>query len=116
MARWRFIRFIWANPCAGRLATTSCCFFFMHFFSCRVSNILDFTCWQVDKRSAHFYSVDITEEEAKLGLVCRVRSTSKSKFKVSCKLVATICLSCSFDNLTTPLHFLWPRNFIFSYL
>lgn len=39
-------------------------------------------CRKVDKQSAHFYSVDITDEEAKLGLVCRVRSTSKSKFKL----------------------------------
>ncbi|XP_037448291.1 chaperone protein dnaJ 16-like [Triticum dicoccoides] len=39
-------------------------------------------CRKVEKQSAHFYSVDITEEEAKLGLVCRVRSTAKSKFKL----------------------------------
>ncbi|KAM0927215.1 hypothetical protein ACQ4PT_003283 [Festuca glaucescens] len=39
-------------------------------------------CKKVEKQTAHFYSVDITEEEAKLGLVCRVRSTSKSKFKL----------------------------------
>lgn len=39
-------------------------------------------CKKVEKQSAHFYSVDITEEEAKLGLVCRVRSTTKSKFKL----------------------------------
>ncbi|CAM0944251.1 unnamed protein product [Alopecurus aequalis] len=39
-------------------------------------------CRKVDKQSAHFYSVDITDEEAKLGLVCRVRSTSRSKFKL----------------------------------
>uniref|UniRef100_A0ACD5ZEC4 Uncharacterized protein n=1 Tax=Avena sativa TaxID=4498 RepID=A0ACD5ZEC4_AVESA len=39
-------------------------------------------CRKVDKQSAHFYSVDITDEEAKLGLVCRVRSTAKSKFKL----------------------------------
>ncbi|VAI60929.1 unnamed protein product [Triticum turgidum subsp. durum] len=39
-------------------------------------------CRKVEKQSAHFYSVDITEEEAKLGLVCRVCSTAKSKFKL----------------------------------
>ncbi|KQK01985.1 chaperone protein dnaJ 16 [Brachypodium distachyon] len=39
-------------------------------------------CRKVEKQSAHFYSVDITDEEARLGLVCRVRSTAKSKFKL----------------------------------
>lgn len=39
-------------------------------------------CRKVEKQSAHFYSVDITDKEAKLGLVCRVHSTSKSKFKL----------------------------------
>lgn len=39
-------------------------------------------CRKVEKQSAHFYSVDITDTEAKMGLVCRVHSTSKSKFKL----------------------------------
>ncbi|XP_062220246.1 chaperone protein dnaJ 16-like isoform X2 [Phragmites australis] len=38
-------------------------------------------CRKVEKQSAHFYSVDITDKEAKMGLVCRVHSTAKSKFK-----------------------------------
>uniref|UniRef100_A0A453R829 J domain-containing protein n=1 Tax=Aegilops tauschii subsp. strangulata TaxID=200361 RepID=A0A453R829_AEGTS len=37
---------------------------------------------KVEKQTAHFYSVDITEQEAKKGLVCRVHSTEKSKFKL----------------------------------
>ncbi|CAN1816960.1 Chaperone protein dnaJ 16 [Linum perenne] len=37
---------------------------------------------KVEKQSAHFYSVRISEQEAKAGLVCRVQSTDKSKFKV----------------------------------
>ncbi|KAI4975933.1 hypothetical protein ZWY2020_049540 [Hordeum vulgare] len=37
---------------------------------------------KVEKQTAHFYSVDITEQEAKKGLVCRVHSTDKSKFKL----------------------------------
>ncbi|KAG8076189.1 hypothetical protein GUJ93_ZPchr0006g42363 [Zizania palustris] len=37
---------------------------------------------KVEKQSAHFYSVDITEKEAKMGLVCRVQSTDRSKFKL----------------------------------
>ncbi|AQK83427.1 Chaperone protein dnaJ 16 [Zea mays] len=36
---------------------------------------------KVEKQSAHFYSVDITEKQAKMGLVCRVHSNDKSKFK-----------------------------------
>ncbi|KAL2904179.1 Chaperone protein dnaJ 16 [Bienertia sinuspersici] len=36
---------------------------------------------KVEKHSAHFYSVTITEEEAQGGLVCRVQSSDKSKFK-----------------------------------
>ncbi|KAL9246462.1 hypothetical protein vseg_019993 [Gypsophila vaccaria] len=36
---------------------------------------------KVDKQSAHFYSVRITEEEARGGLVCRVKS-EKSRFKL----------------------------------
>ncbi|CAN1816955.1 Chaperone protein dnaJ 16 [Linum perenne] len=37
---------------------------------------------KVEKQSAHFYSVRISEQEAKAGLVCRVQSTDKSKFKL----------------------------------
>ncbi|KAK6922125.1 DnaJ domain [Dillenia turbinata] len=37
---------------------------------------------KVEKQSAHFYSVTITEEDARAGFVCRVQSTEKSKFKV----------------------------------
>ncbi|GLT36488.1 hypothetical protein SLA2020_108610 [Shorea laevis] len=37
---------------------------------------------KVEKQSAHFYSVTITEEEARDGLVCRVQSSDKSKFKL----------------------------------
>ncbi|XP_074295958.1 chaperone protein dnaJ 16-like [Silene latifolia] len=36
---------------------------------------------KVDKQSAHFYSVTITEDDARGGLVCRVQS-DKSKFKL----------------------------------
>ncbi|KAL9240911.1 hypothetical protein vseg_015077 [Gypsophila vaccaria] len=36
---------------------------------------------KVDKQSAHFYSVTITEEDSRGGFVCRVRS-DKSKFKL----------------------------------
>ncbi|KAG2661461.1 chaperone protein dnaJ 16-like [Panicum virgatum] len=39
-------------------------------------------CRKVEKQTAHFYSVDITDKEAKMGLVCRVHSTAKSKFKL----------------------------------
>ncbi|XP_009789686.1 chaperone protein dnaJ 16 [Nicotiana tabacum] len=39
-------------------------------------------CKKVEKQSAHFYSVNITEKEAKGGLVCRVYSREKSKFKL----------------------------------
>ncbi|CAI0386493.1 unnamed protein product [Linum tenue] len=42
----------------------------------------DYTSKQVEKQSAHFYSVTISEEEAKAGFVCRVQSTEKSKFKL----------------------------------
>lgn len=42
----------------------------------------------MEKQSAHFYSVDITEKQAKMGLVCRVHSNDKSKFKVcNCFLI-----------------------------
>lgn len=37
---------------------------------------------KVEKQSAHFYAVTITEEEARGGFVCRVRSSDKSKFKL----------------------------------
>ncbi|CDY62617.1 BnaC08g46590D [Brassica napus] len=37
----------------------------------------------VEKQCAHFYAVTITEVEIISGLVCRVESCSKSKFKVS---------------------------------
>ncbi|PAN25052.1 hypothetical protein PAHAL_4G271000 [Panicum hallii] len=37
---------------------------------------------KVEKQTAHFYSVDITEKQAKMGLVCRVHSNDKSKFKL----------------------------------
>ncbi|KAG9156477.1 hypothetical protein Leryth_019984 [Lithospermum erythrorhizon] len=39
-------------------------------------------CRKVEKQSAHFYSVSITEEEARSGIVCRVYSRDKSKFKL----------------------------------
>ncbi|KAG2707410.1 hypothetical protein I3760_05G147300 [Carya illinoinensis] len=37
---------------------------------------------KVEKQSAHFYAVTITEEEARAGFVCRVQSSDKSKFKL----------------------------------
>ncbi|PKI47231.1 hypothetical protein CRG98_032368 [Punica granatum] len=37
---------------------------------------------KVEKQCAHFYSVTITEEEARAGFVCRVHSAEKSKFKL----------------------------------
>ncbi|CAL5421411.1 unnamed protein product [Camellia sinensis] len=37
---------------------------------------------KVDKQCAHFYSVSITEEEARYGFVCRVQSSDKNKFKL----------------------------------
>ncbi|GFP96156.1 chaperone protein Dnaj 16 [Phtheirospermum japonicum] len=40
------------------------------------------SCRKVEKQSAHFYSVTITEEESQAGLVCRVSSSDKSKFKL----------------------------------
>ncbi|KAH6770733.1 ARG1-like 1 [Perilla frutescens var. hirtella] len=40
------------------------------------------TCSKVEKQCAHFYSVTITEKEALAGLVCRVHSSDKSKFKL----------------------------------
>ncbi|KAL8534050.1 hypothetical protein ACS0TY_010172 [Phlomoides rotata] len=39
-------------------------------------------CRKVEKQCAHFYSVAITEKEAQAGLVCRVYSSDKSKFKL----------------------------------
>ncbi|KAF5746642.1 Chaperone protein dnaJ 16 [Tripterygium wilfordii] len=37
---------------------------------------------KVEKQCAHFYSVTITEEEARAGLVCQVQSSDRSKFKL----------------------------------
>ncbi|KAK1365791.1 putative Altered response to gravity (Arg1), plant [Heracleum sosnowskyi] len=37
---------------------------------------------KVEKQSAHFYSVTVTETEAEAGIVCRVQSSDKSKFKL----------------------------------
>ncbi|KAH7688817.1 Molecular chaperone (DnaJ superfamily) domain-containing protein [Dioscorea alata] len=37
---------------------------------------------KVEKQCAHFYAVEIAEKEAEMGLVCRVHSTEKSKFKL----------------------------------
>jgi hypothetical protein len=37
---------------------------------------------KVEKQSAHFYSVTLTEEEAQDGLICKVHSSAKNKFKV----------------------------------
>ncbi|XP_039013193.1 chaperone protein dnaJ 16-like isoform X2 [Hibiscus syriacus] len=37
---------------------------------------------KVEKQCAHFYSVAVTEEEARDGFVCRVQSSDKSKFKL----------------------------------
>nr|GEX29105.1 hypothetical protein [Tanacetum cinerariifolium] len=37
---------------------------------------------KVEKQCAHFYSVRITEKEAEDGIVCRVQSAEKSKFKL----------------------------------
>ncbi|XP_059445648.1 chaperone protein dnaJ 16 [Corylus avellana] len=37
---------------------------------------------KVEKQSAHFYRVTITEDEARAGFVCRVQSSDKSKFKL----------------------------------
>ncbi|XP_048136534.1 chaperone protein dnaJ 16-like isoform X2 [Rhodamnia argentea] len=37
---------------------------------------------KVEKQCAHFYSVTITEEEARSGFVCQVQSSDKSKFKL----------------------------------
>ncbi|XP_039855146.1 chaperone protein dnaJ 16-like, partial [Panicum virgatum] len=39
-------------------------------------------CRKVEKQTAHFYSIDITDKEAKMGLACRVHSTAKIKFKL----------------------------------
>ncbi|KAL9273037.1 Chaperone protein dnaJ 16-like protein [Drosera capensis] len=39
-------------------------------------------CKKVEKQCANFYSVIITEEEARGGLVCRVQSSDRSKFKL----------------------------------
>ncbi|XP_072953598.1 chaperone protein dnaJ 16-like [Typha angustifolia] len=37
---------------------------------------------KVEKQSAHFYSVEITEKEVQMGFVCRVQSADRSKFKL----------------------------------
>ncbi|KAI3988409.1 hypothetical protein MKX01_031627 [Papaver californicum] len=37
---------------------------------------------KVEKQCAHFYSVTITEAQARAGIVCRVQSPDKSKFKL----------------------------------
>ncbi|GMP82943.1 hypothetical protein CsSME_00037037 [Camellia sinensis var. sinensis] len=37
---------------------------------------------KVDKQCAHFYSVSITEAEARSGFVCQVQSSDKNKFKL----------------------------------
>ncbi|KAJ0257729.1 Chaperone protein dnaJ 16 [Hirschfeldia incana] len=37
---------------------------------------------KVEKQCAHFYAVTVSEEEVSSGLVCRVESSSKSKFKL----------------------------------
>ncbi|XP_056849575.1 chaperone protein dnaJ 39 [Raphanus sativus] len=37
---------------------------------------------KVEKQSAHFYSVTLTEEESQAGLICKVHSSSKNKFKL----------------------------------
>ncbi|KAL8224596.1 hypothetical protein R6Q57_020071 [Mikania cordata] len=37
---------------------------------------------KIEKQCAHFYSVRITDIEAKAGIVCRVQSPEKSKFKL----------------------------------
>ncbi|XP_028754377.1 chaperone protein dnaJ 16-like [Neltuma alba] len=37
---------------------------------------------RVEKQCAHFYSVTLSEEQAQDGLVCRVQSSDKSKFKL----------------------------------
>ncbi|KAF2535358.1 hypothetical protein F2Q68_00019809 [Brassica cretica] len=36
---------------------------------------------KVEKQSAHFYSVTLTEEESQAGLICKVHSSAKNKFK-----------------------------------
>ncbi|KMZ69052.1 Chaperone protein dnaJ 16 [Zostera marina] len=37
---------------------------------------------KVEKQCAHFYSVQLTKEQAEAGIVCRVHSSNKSKFKL----------------------------------
>ncbi|KAI0518950.1 hypothetical protein KFK09_006388 [Dendrobium nobile] len=44
----------------------------------------------VEKQCAHFYSVDVTENESKMGLVCRVHSRGRSKFKSDGEIVGDI--------------------------
>ena len=51
----------------------------------KILNIYFSNTGQVEKQSAHFYTVEITEREAQMGVVCRVYSAEKSKFKVMSK-------------------------------
>ncbi|KAG2302542.1 hypothetical protein Bca52824_031193 [Brassica carinata] len=37
---------------------------------------------KVEKQSAHFYSVTLSEEESQAGLICKVQSSAKNKFKL----------------------------------
>ncbi|PKA51465.1 Chaperone protein dnaJ 16 [Apostasia shenzhenica] len=39
-------------------------------------------CKKVEKQCAHFYSVEISESEVQTGVVCRVHSINRSKFKL----------------------------------
>ena len=82
MGLLRFLSSSWGTLCARRLATscTLCDVPFSFLYLVRLSCCI--ACGQVEKQTAHFYSVDITEQEAKKGLVCRVHSTERSKFKV----------------------------------
>lgn len=54
---------------------------------------------QVEKQSAHFYSVTLTEEESQAGLICKVQSSAKNKFKVnsffalSRSIILWLCIS-----------------------
>ncbi|KAG6479093.1 hypothetical protein ZIOFF_062552 [Zingiber officinale] len=49
---------------------------------------------KVEKQAAHFYSVEITEREARMGVVCRVHSSAKSKFKVVSKSYTAFTACC----------------------
>nr|QEG03082.1 chaperone protein DnaJ 16 isoform X1 [Cymbidium ensifolium] len=39
-------------------------------------------CRKVEKQCAHFYSIDVTENESQIGLVCQVHSRGRNKFKL----------------------------------